>query len=213
LYARNDREIDMTTTKRTVTRTVTRTGTRTAARTAAPKGSIEGTAYARVRTATGTALVAVRDGTVVASCLPRRDPADFERLLHDRFPGARRVAVDALPAAKALREWWHGDAAALASVPVDLHGLPPFRAKVYRALRRVEAGRTVTYADLARMSGSPRAVRAVGGAMAANPLAPFVPCHRVLGSNGSLTGYTADGGTDLKRRLLEMEGNAVRANP
>ncbi|MHC4924222.1 MAG: methylated-DNA--[protein]-cysteine S-methyltransferase [Planctomycetota bacterium] len=169
--------------------------------------------YTRIRTKGGTALVATRGDTVVASCLPRADVSAEEQRLLERFPGAKKVASTKVPAAKAFQAWWKGTDSAVERIPVDLSGQPAFRAKVYRALRRVKPGKTVTYADLAKKAGSPRAVRAVGGAMAQNPLAPFVPCHRVLGSGGALTGYTAEGGTALKRRLLEQEGASVRANP
>lgn len=79
-----------------------------------------------------------------------------------------------------------------------------FQQRVWKALEEIPRGETWTYAQLAESIGSPKAVRAVGTACGANPVAPVVPCHRVLGSNGSLTGYRW--GKERKARLLEMEG-------
>lgn len=88
--------------------------------------------------------------------------------------------------------------------PVRLTGTP-FRLRVWEALLEVPYGKVATYADLARMAGYPRAyARAVGSAVGMNPVSIVVPCHRILGSNGSLTGYA--GGTDRKLRLLRLEG-------
>lgn len=86
---------------------------------------------------------------------------------------------------------------------LDLRGTP-FQLKVWEAVRKIPYGRTSTYAEIARSVGSPRAARAVGAANAANPLPLIIPCHRVVGEGGRLTGYR--GGIDLKRRLLELEG-------
>ena len=90
------------------------------------------------------------------------------------------------------------------TVPVDLSAAPPFHAKVLRALARVSYGRTVTYGELAARVGRPRGARAVGQAMARNPVPLVVPCHRVVASGGGLGGY--GGGRALKRRLLDLEG-------
>ena len=80
----------------------------------------------------------------------------------------------------------------------------PFQLLVWKAIAGIPFGRTLTYAQLARQVGSPDAVRAVGAATGRNPISIIVPCHRVIGTDGSLTGYA--GGVDRKRRLLEIEG-------
>lgn len=80
----------------------------------------------------------------------------------------------------------------------------PFQKEVWHALVNIPYGTTTTYAELARTIGRPRAIRAVGTANGANPIAVIVPCHRVIGSNGSLTGFA--GGLERKQRLLELEG-------
>lgn len=84
----------------------------------------------------------------------------------------------------------------------------PFQLATWRELWKIPYGETITYAELARRIGRPRAVRAVGAANGRNPLAIVVPCHRVIGSNGRLVGY--GGGLDIKRKLLEIEGVLAR---
>ncbi|MGD9943876.1 MAG: methylated-DNA--[protein]-cysteine S-methyltransferase [Burkholderiaceae bacterium] len=88
-------------------------------------------------------------------------------------------------------------------LPLDLVGTE-FQRRVWHELLQIPFGRTSSYAEVARRTGSPRAVRAVGGAIGRNPVSVIVPCHRVLGSNGSLTGYT--GGLHRKQDLLRLEG-------
>ena len=87
---------------------------------------------------------------------------------------------------------------------VDLAGLPAFQRGVLEELQRVPYGATATYGELALRVGNPRAARAVGGALNRNPVPIVVPCHRIVGSAGSLTGYA--GGLDRKRALLALEG-------
>ncbi len=91
-------------------------------------------------------------------------------------------------------------------LPLDLHGTA-FQRGVWQALLRIGSGQTQSYGDIARSVGSDKAVRAVGSAVGKNPLSVIVPCHRVMGSDGSLTGYA--GGLDRKRALLSLEGVAV----
>lgn len=83
----------------------------------------------------------------------------------------------------------------------------PFQQEVWAVLRNIPTGSTVTYADIARQIGRPKAVRAVGTAVGRNPLCIIVPCHRVLGSGGGLGGYVA--GVERKQDLLRLEGVAV----
>ena len=87
---------------------------------------------------------------------------------------------------------------------------PPFYQKVWKACAQIPKGQIRTYGWIARKIGSPQAARAVGQALAKNPFAPTVPCHRVVGANGKMTGYSATGGVAAKRRLLQKEG-AIKA--
>jgi methylated-DNA-[protein]-cysteine S-methyltransferase len=105
-----------------------------------------------------------------------------------------------------LRRYFDGDAPAF-DLPLDLLGTP-FQRGVWAALLRIPAGRTCSYGDIARAIGSPQAVRAVGAAVGRNPVSLIVPCHRVVGSDGALTGYA--GGIERKAALLTLEQAAAR---
>ncbi len=94
-------------------------------------------------------------------------------------------------------------------VAVALGPLSDFRRRIVGRCRRIPYGRTATYGQLARLAGSPGAARAVGQALAANRVPIIVPCHRIVGANGSLGGFSAPGGVELKRRLLELEAGAL----
>lgn len=112
-------------------------------------------------------------------------------------------AVDPGGAVGVLRRYFAGDFESLDEIEVELNGTA-FQRNVWLALRTVKAGSTMSYAQLAGQVGSPAAVRAVGAANGANPVAVVLPCHRIIGSNGSLTGY--GGGLHRKRWLLDHEG-------
>lgn len=101
-----------------------------------------------------------------------------------------------------LARYWRAPSEARFHVRLDLGGTP-FQQQVWQALLQIAPGRTRSYAELARQIGRPRAVRAVGAAVGRNPVSLIVPCHRILGTDGSLTGYA--GGTDRKRQLLAAE--------
>jgi methylated-DNA-[protein]-cysteine S-methyltransferase len=105
--------------------------------------------------------------------------------------------------ANRLRAYFDGDIEALESLPAAPPGTP-FQQQVWQTLRSVGPGRTVSYGELAQRIGRPRASRAVGLANARNPVALVIPCHRVIGAGGKLTGYAY--GLDRKRWLLRHEG-------
>jgi len=117
----------------------------------------------------------------------------------DRPSPEHRVLLDR--GERELGEYLAGDRRAF-DVPVDPRGTE-FQMRVWRELRRVGFGETISYAELARRLESPRAVRAVGQANGRNPLPIIIPCHRVIATDGSLGGYA--GGLDVKRRLLTLE--------
>jgi len=95
------------------------------------------------------------------------------------------------------------------AIAVAFRGGTPFQRRVWEALRTIPRGITVTYGELAARLGMPGAARAVGSAVARNPMSVVVPCHRVVGADGSLTGYA--GGVDRKGQLLAMEGAPAAA--
>jgi len=104
-------------------------------------------------------------------------------------------------AAKQLDEYFNGKRKVF-DLPLALDGTD-FQIKVWNALQTIRYGKTISYGQLAAMTGNPKASRAVGMANNRNPIPIIVPCHRVIGSNGSLTGYA--GGLELKQKLLELE--------
>ncbi len=121
--------------------------------------------------------------------------------------GVARVELP--PWLEPLEELAAGEPVDVAEVPAVIEG-PPFFARVWRALREVRRGDVCTYQQLARRAGSPRAMRAVGQAMARNPLPLVVPCHRVIALGARIGGYT--GGLARKRALLALEGVEVRGD-
>ena len=134
---------------------------------------------------------------------------DYEPRMRDllrRHYGANaielRQASHRSAAARSLTAYFEGDLAAIGDLPTVTNGTP-FQRAVWAALRRIPVGRTVSYGMLAAQIGSPKAVRAVGLANGANPIAIVVPCHRVIGADDSLTGY--GGGLHRKRWLLAHE--------
>ncbi|HEY0011757.1 MAG TPA: methylated-DNA--[protein]-cysteine S-methyltransferase [Allosphingosinicella sp.] len=130
--------------------------------------------------------------------------ARFETLLRRHYGGIDISAADCpLTVRAALVRYFDGDFAALDALPLAANGTA-FQHSVWSALRRIPAGTTWTYGRLAAELGTPAACRAVGSANGANPLALVLPCHRVIGTNGSLTGY--GGGIERKRALLAHEG-------
>ena len=129
----------------------------------------------------------------------------MHRLLRQQYKQIQvtiQSATQASPAAQVLQAYFAGDIAAIDSLPVALGGTD-FQRQVWSALREIPAGQTLSYGELARRIGRPKAVRAVGLANGANPVGVVVPCHRVVGSNGSLTGY--GGGLHRKAWLLAHE--------
>ncbi|HUB07412.1 MAG TPA: methylated-DNA--[protein]-cysteine S-methyltransferase [Myxococcales bacterium] len=125
---------------------------------------------------------------------------------------AAREAKPPAPVREAIRlvrEHLGGRSQNLGSVKLDMEGIPAFHRRVYEAARALEAGETRSYGELAELAGSPGAARAVGHAMARNPFALVVPCHRVVGASGRPGGWSGFGGLARKARLLEVEGGAL----
>jgi len=166
----------------------------------------------RIATPIGFALVVQdEDGRLRALDWEDHEPRMTRLLrLHYGDDAVELVAGDGSGRiAGALRGYLAGELGALDGVAVETAGTE-FQRRVWRALRRIEPGTTLSYGQLARRIGRPDAVRAVGLANGANPVGVVVPCHRVVGSDGSLTGYA--GGLDRKRWLLAHEGAPAAAS-
>jgi len=136
--------------------------------------------------------------------LPQQSEEAALRLLWERWGMARRDDEALASLSERLQRYFAGEPVSFADLPLDMRQVTPFRRRVYEAARAIPWGQTRTYGQLARQVGSPGAARAVGQAMATNPWAVVVPCHRVVGHDGRLVGF--GGGLDLKRRMLELEG-------
>jgi AraC family transcriptional regulator of adaptative response/methylated-DNA-[protein]-cysteine methyltransferase len=153
----------------------------------------------------GSVLVAATDTGVCAIALGN-DPDALLRDLQDRFPNASLVGGDAAFESLVARVVGMVESPAAAiDLPLDVRGTA-FQQRVWDALRKIPAGSTASYADIARQIGRPTAVRAVAHACGANPVAVAIPCHRVVRTDGALSGYRW--GVERKRALLEREASA-----
>jgi methylated-DNA-[protein]-cysteine S-methyltransferase len=155
-------------------------------------------------TPTAPWTVVVSDDLVVASGFADEDSVVGRLSDSERATGVERVS-DLGAVSAAMRSFVAGDTEALDAVPVSQPG-GPYQQLVWEAMRDIPAGETWSYAELATKAGRPSATRAAGTACARNRVAPFVPCHRVLRSDGSLGGYSY--GLHVKRWLLDLESNA-----
>jgi methylated-DNA-[protein]-cysteine S-methyltransferase len=160
-------------------------------------------------TAAGFCAIGWRESGIVRFQLPSATAEAARRLLGRRLPGAAEAPppADVAAAIEAAVRYFAGEAVDFSDVRLDLAGQDPFFARVYAALRDVGWGRTTTYGTLARALGAgPEAARAVGQAMANNPVPLIIPCHRVLAAGGKVGGFSAPGGADSKIRMLALEG-------
>jgi methylated-DNA-[protein]-cysteine S-methyltransferase len=159
-----------------------------------------------VHTPLDALTLAARGGRLCVLHFGARE-APVRQMLHRWYPGEviehRRNPAGA---ATALAKYFSGQLDALDTLDVELNGTA-FQQRVWEALRAVRAGQTASYSAIARVVGAPSATRAVGAANGANPVAIVVPCHRILGSDGSLTGY--GGGLRRKEWLLRHEGQRL----
>jgi len=159
--------------------------------------------YAIFDTAWGAFGFVEHKSRVCATFLPRVRQ-EIRRTIRVSWPDAIE-APDALPRFRqAVVDYFKGKRVRF-PIEADLGSLPSFYRSVLEACLRIPYGQTASYADLARAVGRPNAARAVGGAMARNPLPLVVPCHRVLRADGSIGGYSSTYGVDEKSRLLQLE--------
>jgi methylated-DNA-[protein]-cysteine S-methyltransferase len=170
--------------------------------------------FAITPTALGVFGVAWTDAGIVRTWLHERTADRARREIQRAFAGAIETEPpDNLAAAmKDVAALLTGERRLIGPVPLDMGGLPAFDRRVYEVAREVPPGETITYGAIARaLAEEPMRARDVGQALARNPFAPIVPCHRVVAAGGRLGGYSAPGGESTKRRLLELEGAAIVA--
>jgi methylated-DNA-[protein]-cysteine S-methyltransferase len=158
-----------------------------------------------LNTPTGPMLIVMDDEQLLRAVDWEDHEQRMQRLLRSHYGASTlrpRATTRPSAARRSLQAYFDGDLAAIASLPTATNGTE-FQRTVWNGLRRIPVGHTVSYGALAAQIGRPTAVRAVGLANGANPIAIVVPCHRVIGANASLTGY--GGGLDRKRWLLAHE--------
>lgn len=165
-------------------------------------------------TALGDCGMAWRDDLVVATRLPGKSSADTGGQLAARTgatsgepPPAIRLAIAAITA---LLE---GEGTDLSFISCDFSGIDPFATKVYAATRAIPAGQTLTYGAIAVQLGDKRLAQEVGKALGRNPFPIIVPCHRVIGANDRLVGFSAYGGVQTKLKMLAIEGARIGEAP
>lgn len=184
------------------------------------KMAIEKGSHLLFPTAIGTCGIAWSARGLVWLQLPERTAeATRARLLERSEQRAPYAAAHADPprwvkdAVRRLTRHLEGHDEDLSSIPLDTDGVPPFFQKVYDASRAIGRGEVRTYGEIAAAAGSPGASRAVGQALAKNPIAILIPCHRVVASGRKPGGFSAPGGLDTKARLLAIEGGALPGKP
>ncbi|MEZ2221354.1 methylated-DNA--[protein]-cysteine S-methyltransferase [Rhizobium sp. RCC_161_2] len=165
--------------------------------------------YLIFETAGGFCGIAWNDIGVTRFQLPTKEAGSTERLLLRRIPDARpgTPPLEVTDAVAAVKRYFAGEEIDFSRIKLDLGELDSFFERIYAAARQIGWGHTTTYGALAKQLGAgPEAARDVGQAMARNPVALIIPCHRVLAAGGKIGGFSAPGGSTAKARMLELEG-------
>jgi len=167
--------------------------------------------YVIFPTAWGYFGLAAVSKALYRTCLPREDREDLERQLLEDTRGEAIPDRDLFPSLQAsIQAYFTGERAVFSpSIPLALEEMTLFSRSVLKACAGVALGETTDYAALASQAGSPRAARAVGNALAKNPLPLIIPCHRIVARSGLIGGFSAPGGTAMKQRLLRHEAQIV----
>jgi len=171
-----------------------------------------GQRYFIFETAGGYCGIAWNEVGITRFQLPAKAAAATERLLRRRTPGAEpgEPTPEVAETIAAVKRYFAGEATDFSSVRLDLGEQNAVFAQIYAAVRQVGWGRTTTYGAVAKELGAgPEAARDVGEAMARNPVALIIPCHRVLAAGGKVGGFSAPGGSATKVRMLKLEGSYV----
>jgi methylated-DNA-[protein]-cysteine S-methyltransferase len=169
--------------------------------------------YTFFTTSIGEVGIAWSARGIVGLGLPEVNPRLMRSHFARRYPGCAEHAPPEFVhrVMTAVVGHLEGNNRDLAAFSIDLEGVPDFERRVYEAARRIPPGSTRTYGEIAATIESPGAAQAVGQALAANPIALLVPCHRVVAAGGNIGGFSAGGGADTKRRILRIEGSEMGA--
>jgi methylated-DNA-[protein]-cysteine S-methyltransferase len=162
--------------------------------------------YAIFKTKWGYFGLAGTKSALYRTHLPGPDPKRIESRLLKNLPDAQFNDSFFKILQKQIAAYFEGSCVKFdPDIPIVLDGFGGFSRKVLTACRNIKFGRTITYSGLAKKTGRPAASRAVGNALAKNPLPLIIPCHRVLRADGKMGGFSAPGGTNMKKRLLALE--------
>jgi methylated-DNA-[protein]-cysteine S-methyltransferase len=168
----------------------------------------EAAGYCLFDTAIGACGLAWSGRGVTTLQLPGADRERTERRLRQQRPEAK--ATEPTPAARtaiaAITRYLAGERVDLTGIELDLAGIDPLRKRIYTAARSIGWGEVASYGEIAQRAGCPGEAREVGQAMARNPVAIVIPCHRVLAKGMKIGGFSAHGGVLTKQRLLALEG-------
>lgn len=174
-------------------------------------------AFALFETPIGVCSLVWSGDTIVGLRLPEASPAATRTRITRRWPGAQEQPAPPAPMQAVIERVLRllaGEKIDLGDVALDFGESPDFHKRAYAIARSIPPGQTMTYGEIAKRLGEPHESREVGQAMGKNPIAILMPCHRVLGADGKMGGFSANGGVATKRRILEIEGaSAVGAGP
>lgn len=170
------------------------------------------TAYAVWPTAWGPMAAVMAGGEIARIILPHYGLADLRALVAFEHPGAADDPTCAGELVELSRAYFNGRAVSFDHLPCALPKETAFGGQVLRACRKIPYGQTASYSHLAKLIGNPEGARAVAAALGKNAIPLVIPCHRVSYAGGKLGGFSAEGGTDLKRRMLDLEKGSAGAN-
>lgn len=158
----------------------------------------------------GDCGIAWNGDTVVATGLPEKASAETAARLAARTGATVGEPPDHMRRAiRSITALLEGERTDLSFIACDFGGIDPFAREVYAATRAIPAGETLTYGDIASRLGGKLLAQRVGQVLGRNPIPIIVPCHRVIGANGRLTGFSARGGVETKLKLLAIEGASI----
>lgn len=157
----------------------------------------------------GSVVALAEDGVLREMTMTKRDPEQAQHWMSERRPDARFGERQLPTLRKQIRDYFDGKPVRF-DADFDISHMTPFQRRVLEACAELDYGQTTTYGELARRIGRPGAGRAVGAALGRNPIPLVIPCHRVVGCNGGLGGFSAEQGIAVKRWLLDMEAGNRR---
>lgn len=173
------------------------------------------TGWATFDTRIGVCGIAWGEAGITGVALPADSDDAAGEYLRSRYPAADEEPATSQieQAIERIRQVLDGARDSLADLELDYTGVHEFPRRVYEIARTVEPGSTITYGEIAAQLGGPGLARAVGRALGDNPFPIVVPCHRVLGADGAIGGFSASGGARTKRHMLLLEGAGERDEP